>query len=147
MSHFHQEYKIAARDYDRGGENSIEVQRVLKAVGYAQDILRRAAVCAYEAEMNVVIHGGDGSMELLVAEDRITIEVRDAGPGISDVDAALREGFSTASQEARAMGFGAGMGLSNIKKNADTFEIQSAPGAGTYLKMCFNTEARKRPGG
>lgn len=137
MTPFSQEYEIKARDYHRAGEVSIQVQRVLKASGLSPDIWRRAAICAHAAEMNVVLHGGDGILSLTVDSAGVTIEVEDSGPGIEDIDLALQEGYSTASKEARSMGFGAGLGLPNIRRNTDVFDIRSQQGKGTYLKMSF----------
>ena len=131
------EYEIKARDFLRAGEGAIKVQGTLKAIGFEPDVIRRASICAYESEMNVVMYGSDGTISLTVDTDEIIIEVRDNGPGIDDIDLALQEGYSTASHEFREMGFGAGMGLPNIKKNADSFEIHSRKSKGTYLKISF----------
>ena len=139
MTHFTQEYRIKARDYHRAGEVSIQIQKVLKASGLSPDIWRRAAACAYAAEMNVVLHGGDGILSLMVDPAGVTIEVVDSGPGIEDVNLALQEGYSTASKEARSMGFGAGLGLPNIRNDTDVFEIRSQKGKGTFLRMSFRT--------
>jgi serine/threonine-protein kinase RsbT len=131
------EYEIKAGDFIRAGEGSIQLQGTLKAIGFPPDIIRRASVCAYEAEMNAVMHGSDGILTLTVDDTHIVIEVKDNGPGIEDIELALQEGYSTASVQHREMGFGAGMGLPNIKKNADSLEIQSQKGESTYLKICF----------
>jgi len=141
MIHFIREYKIKARDYQRAGDVSIQVQKILKTSGLNPDIWRRAGMCAYAAEMNVILHGGDGILSLTVGATGVTIEVTDNGPGIEDINLALQEGYSTASEEAQAMGFGAGLGLPNIKSNTDVFEIRSQKGEGTYLKMNFRTRA------
>jgi serine/threonine-protein kinase RsbT len=131
------EYEIKAGDFIRAGDGSIQVQSTLKAIGFDPDIIRRAAVCAYEAEMNAVMHGSDGTLTLTLDDASIIIEVSDSGPGIEDIEMALQEGYSTASTKHREMGFGAGMGLPNIKKNADNLEIQSQKGKNTYLKISF----------
>jgi serine/threonine-protein kinase RsbT len=131
------EYEIKARDFVRAGEGPIQVQSTLKSIGFDPAIIRRVSVCAYESEMNVVMYGGDGTLTLTIGSDEIIIEVRDKGPGIENIELALQEGYSTASTEYREMGFGAGMGLPNIKKNADDLEIRSEKGKGTYLKMRF----------
>lgn len=130
-------FSIKARDFIRAGEVSIRVHGLLKTIGFDRELIRRASVCAYESEMNVVMHGGDGTLTLTVDANEIIIEVEDHGPGIEDIDLAFKEGFSTASKEYREMGFGAGMGLPNIRKNADALEIDSKKGKGTYLKTCF----------
>lgn len=139
MSHLTREFTIKARDFIRAGQVSIQVQRLLKTIGFDVEMIRRTAICAYESEMNVVMHGADGSLKLTVGEKEIVLEVEDRGKGIEDIDLALREGWSTASPEDRERGFGAGMGLPNIKKNADTLEIRSRKGEGTYLRMVFMT--------
>ncbi len=137
MANLKKRFEIKARDFARAGEVSIEVQGVLKAIGFGANYVRRAAVCAYEAEMNVVMHGGDGVLELTVDPKNIVMDFTDDGPGIDNIDLALQEGFSTATSEYREMGFGAGMGLPNIKNNADSFEIHSRKGEGTHLRISF----------
>lgn len=137
MSTISKEYNIKARDFIHAGESSIDLKKSLKALNLDQEIIRRAAVCAYESEMNIVMHGGDGILILNVDETGIIIEARDDGQGISDIDLALQEGYSTATDEYREMGFGAGMGLPNIKKNSDFLDILSIKGKGTCLTICF----------
>ena len=116
------------------GTASNNIKNTLKMLGIDSDICRRAAVITYEAEMNLVIHSGGGLLRAVISEDRLELFAIDEGPGIPDIDKAMTEGFSTASEQAREMGFGAGMGLPNIKRNSDIFEIDSAPGKGTTLK-------------
>ncbi|MDR1731510.1 MAG: anti-sigma regulatory factor [Synergistaceae bacterium] len=116
------------------GEASTKIKAVLKMLGISSDLIRRAAIVAYEAEMNLVIHGGGGSMSLEVGPGSIKILAVDTGPGIPDINKAMTEGFSTASDKIREMGFGAGMGLPNIKRNSDNFELTSEVGKGTTLK-------------
>lgn len=130
-------YTVKARDFVKAGEGSIRIQRFLKFIGFDAGLIRRISICAYEAEMNVVMHGGDGELSLLVDPKKIILEVADNGPGIADIELALQEGYSTASPEDREMGFGAGMGLPNIKKNADSLDIQSGTGQGAHLTMYF----------
>src|SRR5512143_3280880 len=134
MPHLSKTFTIKASDYLRAGEVSIQVQRLLKTIGFDPALIRKVSICAYEAEMNVVIHGGDGILRLTIEPRGILLDVQDDGPGIEDVSLALQEGYSTASEEAREMGFGAGMGLPNIKKNSDTLEITSAKGKGAHLR-------------
>lgn len=131
------EYEIKARDFIRAGKAAIGVQNILKNIGFEQDIIRRVSICAYESEMNVVMHGADGTLSLSVENKEIVLEVMDSGEGIEDVELALKEGYSTASEEHRDMGFGAGMGLPNMKKHSNIFEISSQKGNGTHLKMVF----------
>lgn len=140
MPHLKKSFNIKAGDFIRAGEVSINVQGILKSIGLEADLIRRASICAYESELNVVMHGHDGTFELSVGQEMITMEVKDDGPGIHDIELALSEGYSTARHEHREIGFGAGMGLPNIKKNADRFEIESAKGEGTYLKMFFKVD-------
>lgn len=133
-----QQYQVARGDYLRAGEASADIKRRLKQLGLQSDLLRRVAVASYEMEMNLVIHSLGGTMGLDVQPDMVRLLSCDAGPGISDVALAMREGFSTADEEARNLGFGAGMGLPNIKRNADRFVIQSQPGCGTRIETQFN---------
>jgi len=137
MAHLTKNYPIKARDYLRAGEVSMQVQGLLKSIGFVQEVIRRVSICAYEAEMNVVMHGGDGEMTVEINTDGIILNVKDSGPGIENISLALQEGYSTASEEAREMGFGAGMGLPNIQKNSDSLEINSEKGKGTEVKIGF----------
>ena len=133
-------YPIKARDFVKAGEGSIQIQSLLKKIGFDLSLIRRISICAYEAEMNAVMHGGDGELRLTVDPQKIILEVSDDGPGIQDIELALQEGYSTATPEHREMGFGAGMGLPNIKKNADSLEIRSENGQGTHLTICFEVQ-------
>jgi len=107
-------------------------------VGLEADFIRRVAIATYEAEMNVVIHARSGQIEMHIDPGRIEITVTDVGPGIPDIDLAMREGYSTAPETAREMGFGAGMGLPNMKRCADKLEIESRIGVGTTVRMRFD---------
>ncbi|MDM8538568.1 ATP-binding protein, partial [Desulfobacterales bacterium HSG17] len=102
-------------------------------------LIRRIAICGYEGEMNVVMHGGEGHLELELFDDRVSLSITDNGPGIEDVDQALEKGFTTASEKFRNMGFGAGMGLPNMKKNSDKFYIESEKMKGTNIRMIYYT--------
>ena len=133
-------YPIKSRDFVKAGEGSIQIQSLLKKIGFDLSLIRRISICAYEAEMNAVMHGGDGELRLTVDPQKIILEVSDDGPGIQDIELALQEGYSTATPEHREMGFGAGMGLPNIKKNADSLEIHSENGQGTHLTICFEVQ-------
>lgn len=130
---FSMEFDIAGRDFSRAGRASTTVKQVLKDLGVNSSVVRRAAICAYEAEMNVVMYAEKGKMAFVISPERIHIKLEDEGPGIKDLDLAMQEGYSTASDEIREMGFGAGMGLPNIKKNSDEFYISSDPGKGTRV--------------
>jgi anti-sigma regulatory factor (Ser/Thr protein kinase) len=137
MHHLTKKFRIQPRDFMKAGEASIKIQRLLKEIGFSPELIRRVVVCAYESEMNVVMYGGEGEIVLEVNPKRILIATHDDGVGIEDIEKALQEGYSTAPPEYREMGFGAGMGLPNIKKNADVFEIVSTRGYGTTLLMSF----------
>lgn len=128
------EYLINADDYVTAGAASHSVKETLKMIGIPSDVCRRAAIIMYEAEMNLVIHANGGKVLAEIYKDKIKIETSDEGPGIPDIALAVTEGFTTANDTAREMGFGAGMGLPNINRNADTFEITSVVGKGTELK-------------
>lgn len=132
-------FLIKHRDFVHAGKPSIEIKNILKSLNTSPDIIRRVAVCGYEGEMNVVMHACNGRMDLELSATRIKLRIRDKGPGIKDIDQAMQVGFSTAPDEFRELGFGAGMGLPNMKKNADQFEIISGPGEGTTITMEFKT--------
>ena len=140
MTVLERDFFITYNDFVKAGEVSLQIQGVLKSIGFPPDIIRRAAICAYEAEMNVVMHGGDGQVGLEVTEEHIVLDFLDDGPGIPDLDLAFQKGFSTATPEHREMGFGAGMGLPNIKDNADELEIEAEKDRGTHLRIYFNVD-------
>lgn len=140
MPHLTKNFNVKPRDFIRAGGASIKVQEALKTIGFDEGEIRRASVCAYEAEMNIVMYGGDGNISLTAGPGKITLDVIDDGPGIEDIEKALVEGYSTSSEEYQEMGFGAGMGLPNIKKNADSLEINSQKGKGTHLKIGFKVK-------
>jgi len=133
-------YKVAQHDFVHGGEASSKIKRALDRLGAHPRLIRRVAVAAYEAETNLIIHSLGGEMIAEVRPDRIKITVVDAGPGIPDVEAALTAGFSTAPDWIREMGFGAGMGLSNIQACADDMRLVSTVGVGTRLEMTFHLQ-------
>lgn len=128
-------FEIQGGDYAAGGGASRRLKRMLQDIGAEPAAIRRAMVAAYEAEMNAVIHAGDAVMSAVLEPAALEVTVRDHGPGIPDVQRAMTEGFSTAPAAARELGFGAGMGLANIRKNTDRFTIRSAPGAGTQVRF------------
>jgi anti-sigma regulatory factor (Ser/Thr protein kinase) len=128
-------YEIDGENFSAAGEASTAVKRVLKKLKLPPAIVRRAVVCMYEGEINMVIHADGGEALLEVDEEKLTIVLRDRGPGIPDIDKAMEEGWSTASSSVRAMGFGAGMGLPNMKRNADQMDIQTELGVGTTVTM------------
>ena len=122
----------------RAGDASSRLKKMLKELGFPQDVVRRVAVASYEAEINMVIHANGGEIDVEIEPERITMIPRDRGPGIPDVSAAMKEGFSTAPDQIRSLGFGAGMGLPNMKRYTDSLEIQTELGVGTTLTMTVN---------
>jgi anti-sigma regulatory factor (Ser/Thr protein kinase) len=130
-------FRIKAKDFIHAGEASINIQNLLKSLDLNPQIIRRIAICGYEGEMNVVMHGGDGQLSIEIDTDTLAMEIADNGPGIEDIEKAMEAGFSTASDEHREMGFGAGMGLPNMKKNSDTITVESTKGQGTQVRMVF----------
>jgi len=133
----HASYPVASADYVSAGRASADIKKRLKQLGVGGDVLRRVAVASYEVELNLVIHSMGGHLDLDVYPDQVVLVSADIGPGIPDLSLAMREGWSTANEEARSLGFGAGMGLPNMKRNADDFDIQSEVGKGTTITMGF----------
>ena len=130
---FESVYRVMGKDFSNAGKVSTSIKDTLKRLGVNPAVVRRVAIISYEAEMNLVMYSIRGNMSLSVSRDAVTLNVNDEGPGIPDVSLALQEGYSTATAEMREMGFGAGMGLPNIRKNADEFDISSEVGRGTRL--------------
>ena len=129
------DYEIVKDDFSRAGEASSDIKKKLRQVGFENDVIRRVAIATYEAEINQVIHSYGGTVTLLILADRIELFFIDKGPGIENIELAMKEGFSTASSKVREMGFGAGMGLPNIKRCSDEFYIDSTLGTFTKLKI------------
>ncbi len=130
-------FEIAGGDFSKAGTISTKIKEILQEIGIDPTIIRRAAIASYEAEMNVVMYANSGRITLNVTPEKLHLQLKDSGPGIEDIEKAMQEGFSTATDKMREMGFGAGMGLPNIKRNADRFEISSTPGEGTSLDIIF----------
>jgi serine/threonine-protein kinase RsbT len=130
---FESVYKVLGRDFPNAGKVSTSIKDTLKRLGINPGVVRRVAIISYEAEMNLVMYATRGIVGLSVSPEAVTLRIEDEGPGIPDVTLALQEGYSTATAEMREMGFGAGMGLPNIQKNADEFNISSEVGRGTRL--------------
>lgn len=141
------EFPIGEKDFFVAGECASRVKKTLQQLGLKQDVIKRIAIIIYEAAMNVAIHATKGYLVVHVDPDGITIVTEDVGAGIEDIDLAMKEGYSTATYEIREMGFGAGMGLSNIKQCSDDLHIESNVGVGTNLtaKVFFKNE--KKSGG
>jgi anti-sigma regulatory factor (Ser/Thr protein kinase) len=135
-------HQVDAGDFSTAGEASASIKRVLRRMGVGADIIRRVSIASYEVEINLVIHSYGGTMEMILYDDWLAIVARDTGPGIEDVSLAMTEGWSTASDDIREKGFGAGMGLPNIKRNTDYFDIHSRAGVGTTMRMAFHLGER-----
>ncbi|MGI6296217.1 MAG: ATP-binding protein [Armatimonadota bacterium] len=133
----HYTFDVQGGDFGKAGEASSKVKRILQQIGADSEIVRRVAVACYEAEMNVVIHAHSGTVILDADLKRIQITIDDEGPGIEDVDQAMTPGFSTAPDSIREMGFGAGMGLPNMKSCSNELDIKSVKGVGTTVRMIF----------
>jgi anti-sigma regulatory factor (Ser/Thr protein kinase) len=132
-----QSFPVEAEDFVSAGEVSGKIKNMLKQIGVDAALVRRAAIASYEAELNLVIHSYGGRLTFAVTPAEIRIIAEDTGPGIPDVDLAMQEGYSTASEKARELGFGAGMGLPNIRRCADNVEIRSIMGQGTMVTITF----------
>ncbi len=136
------QYDVKGQDFRQAGSGASRLKRTLKHLGIRPDVVRRIAIASYEAEMNLVIFTEGGQMRARVRPARVFIEIEDSGPGIPDIEKAMEPGYSTAPDSVRELGFGAGMGLVNIKKSADVFHIDSKPGKGTILKASFFTNEK-----
>jgi anti-sigma regulatory factor (Ser/Thr protein kinase) len=130
--------QIVGGDFSTAGKASIKLKEDLKRLGIDEDIISRAGTAAFEAEMNVIIHAAAGWMRYCITPGRLRIVIEDMGPGIENIAQAMKEGYSTAPEWVREMGWGAGMGLPNIKKNSDELKIDSVVGEGTSLEIIIN---------
>lgn len=128
-------YEVPAEDFTRAGEASSNVKSKLKQMGVKPEIVRKVAIAMYEGEINMVIHANGGSIEVIITPDEIEMILKDTGPGIEDIELAMKAGYSTAPDNIRSLGFGAGMGLPNMKKYTDELMIESELGVGTTVKM------------
>jgi serine/threonine-protein kinase RsbT len=131
----HLHYDVPSDDFTHAGSASGMVKTVLKKLGLPPDIIRRVTVAMYEGEINMVIHAKGGAADVTISPKKITIILKDKGPGIPDVELAMQEGYSTAPDEIRSLGFGAGMGLPNMKKYTDEFSIDTKIGEGTTIQI------------
>ncbi|MFI3283463.1 MAG: anti-sigma regulatory factor [Erysipelotrichaceae bacterium] len=134
---YKQTYLIEKDDYNNAGKISSQLKQTFKQLGFEAPLIRRMAVASYEAEINMIIHSLGGEISVLINEEKVILSFNDKGPGIVDIEKALTAGYSTASSKAREFGFGAGMGLPNIKRVSDEFSITSSP-EGTLLEIGFN---------
>ncbi|MBR3638600.1 MAG: ATP-binding protein [Lachnospiraceae bacterium] len=128
-------YEVSGEDFTRAGEASSDVKRKLKKLGVSPDVIRRVSIALYEGEINMVIHAHGGKITIQISEDKITMILDDRGPGIPDIAKAMTAGYSTAPDNVRNLGFGAGMGLPNMKKNTDKIDIETKLGVGTKVLM------------
>ena len=128
-------FDVSGNDFTSAGQASVQVKKNLRQLGFNPEIIRRVSIAMYEGEINMVIHAGGGTAEVIVSEEYIEIILQDNGPGIKDIEQAMQAGYSTASDNIRSLGFGAGMGLPNMKKNTDFMDIKSTIGVGTCITM------------
>jgi anti-sigma regulatory factor (Ser/Thr protein kinase) len=142
---FRQDFPVKGGDFAKAGAVACRIKEVLKDLGIDTAAVRRAAIVAYEAEMNVIMYAWEARFALAVSPGTVHLVVDDRGPGIPDIELALTEGYTTATAEMRELGFGAGMGLPNIKKNADLFRIDSEVGRGTRLDITIRTNGHATP--
>lgn len=133
MLNFH--FDVDGSNFTLAGNASGKLKKNLRELGIAPETVRRATIAMYEGEINMVIHAGGGTADVTVNEEYIEITLTDNGPGIKDINAAMQEGFSTAPDNIRSLGFGAGMGLPNMKRYSDYMQINSTPGVGTVIIM------------
>ncbi len=131
-------FVVDGDDFTSAGQASVQIKKNLRQLGIAPEIIRKVSIAMYEGEINMVIHAGGGEADVLIYEDRIEIVLKDNGPGIANIDLAMQEGFSTAPDNIRSLGFGAGMGLPNMKRYTDSMQIDSALGKGTCILMTVN---------
>jgi anti-sigma regulatory factor (Ser/Thr protein kinase) len=128
-------FDVQGNDFTSAGQASVQVKKNLRQLGLDAEIIRRVSIAMYEGEINMVIHAGGGVADVAVCEEYIEIILEDKGPGIKDIDQAMQAGYSTAPDSIRSLGFGAGMGLPNMKKNSDDMTIESTVGVGTRIVM------------
>ncbi len=134
-------FNVEKDDFVRAGEASSNIKKILRQLGIDPGLIRRLSIASYEAEINIVIHSHGGQMELELAPDFVRIVASDKGPGIENIELAMQEGYSTATEKIREMGFGAGMGLPNMKKCTDEFKVESVYGKGTTITMEISLKA------
>lgn len=131
-------YQVDGKDFTLAGSSSANVKKRMKQLGLPSDVIRRVSIAMYEAEINMVIHADGGTIDVEISSEKIHIVFKDRGPGIPDIEKAMQEGFSTATNEIRELGFGAGMGLPNIKSNSDSMTIDTVIGEGTTIDLIIN---------
>ena len=142
--HFHERFHIEGGNFTNAGSISSQVKKILKEAGFSSRVIRRTSIATFEAEMNVICYASQGDLSLSITPDFLKIVVEDEGIGIPDVELAMQEGYSTASEKIHEMGFGAGMGLSNIKNNTDGMILTSKFGQGTHLEFLISLEGEDK---
>ena len=133
-------YEVDGDDFTRAGETSSKVKKTLTQLGFKPEVVRKVAIAMYEGEINMVIHAYGGTIDVDISSDEIVIVMNDNGPGIPDINKAMQEGYSTASSNVRELGFGAGMGLPNMKKYSDNMEINTEIGKGTVVTLTISAK-------
>ena len=134
-------FDVDGNDFTSAGQASIQIKKNLRRLGLDPETIRRVSIAMYEGEINMVIHAGGGEADVIVCENRIEIILKDSGPGIKNIEQAMLEGFSTAPDQIRSLGFGAGMGLPNIKKYTDDMQIETEIGVGTTMRLRVDVPA------
>lgn len=132
---YNETFEIHGRDFANAGSVSVKIKKILKEIEIKPEIIYKVSICCYEAEMNVIMYADTAKMDFIITDNEVIININDKGPGIENIELAMQEGYSTATQEMRDMGFGAGLGLPNIKKNSDEFNIYSEVSKGTTLNF------------
>lgn len=133
-------FDVDGNNFTSAGEASVQVKKLLRQMGFSPDLIRCVSIAMYEGEINMVIHARGGAADVFVLPDRIEVVLADRGPGIADIDLAMQEGYSTALDNIRSMGFGAGMGLPNMKRYSDDMRIESTIGVGTTITLRFDVK-------
>lgn len=133
-------YTVSGDDFTRAGETSSKVKKTLNQLGFRPEVVRKVAISMYEAEINMVIHANGGTIDVDISPEEIIIVMQDTGPGIPDIEKAMQEGYSTADHNVRELGFGAGMGLPNMKRYSDDMQIDTEVGKGTCVKLVIKAK-------
>lgn len=140
MDPLHLHYDVDGTDFTLAGETSSKVKKTLNQLGFDPDIIRKVAIAMYEGEINMVIHANGGTIDVNISPEKIVTVLKDTGPGIADVSKAMKEGFSTATNKVRELGFGAGMGLPNMRKYSDDMKVESQVGVGTTVTLTIEVK-------
>ncbi len=133
-------FTVHGDDFTRAGETSSKVKKTLNQLGFAPEIVRKVAIAMYEGEINMVIHADGGDIDVEIYPDKIVVVMKDKGPGIPDIEVAMKEGYSTADSSVRELGFGAGMGLPNMKRYSDDMKVETVVGEGTTVTLVISAK-------